>query len=89
MKMRKAIFLPKWTELVVMLYNTPPEQRYCEKLHRRTGMTIRHLRNLTSDLEDMKIIERREEGKIKYITLTDTGKRLAELFLEVYPTLKR
>ena len=40
-------------------------------------------------LFDMKIIERREEGKIKYITLTDTGKRLAELFLEVYPTLKR
>ena len=87
--MRKAIFLPKWTELVVILYNTPPEQRYCEKLHRRTGITIRHLRNLMSDLEDMEIIERREEGKIKYISLTDRGERIAELFLEIYPALKR
>jgi len=87
--MRKAIFLPKWTELVVILYNTPPEQRYCGKLHRRTGMTIRHIRNLMSDLEDMKIIQRREEGKIKYITLTEAGEHLAELFLEVYPALKR
>ena len=87
--MHKAIFLPKWTELVVILHTTPPEQRYCGKLHRRTGMTIRHIRNLMSDLEDMKIIQRREEGKIKYITLTDTGERLAELFLEVYPALKR
>ena len=87
--MRRAIFLPKWTELVVILYNTPPEHRYCGKLHRRTGMTLRHIRNLMSDLEDMKIIERREEGKIKYITLTEAGERLAELFLEVYPTLKR
>ena len=87
--MRKAIFLPKWTELVVILYNTPPEQRYCGKLHRRTGMTIRHLRNLMSDLEDMEVIQRREEGKIKYITLTAAGERLAELFLEIYPALKR
>ena len=87
--MRKAIFLPKWIELVVILYNTPPEHRYCGKLHRKTEMTLRHIRNLVSDLDDMKIIERREKGKIKYITLTEAGERLAELFLEVYPTLKR
>ena len=87
--MRKTIFLPKWTELVAALHNAPPEERYCEKLHRRTGMTIRHLRNLMSDLEDMKIIERKEDGKIKYISLTDKGKRIAELFMEIYPALKR
>ena len=72
-----------------MLYNTPPEHRYCGKLHRKTGMTIRHLRNLISDLEDMNIVKREEKGKIKYISLTGTGEHLAELFLEVYPTLKR
>ncbi|MBD3184974.1 hypothetical protein GF312_22010 [Candidatus Poribacteria bacterium] len=87
--MAKPIYLPKWTELVMILHSTPPEQRYCGKLHRRTGMTIRHLRNLMSDLEDMKIIEREGKGKIKYITLTETGKQLAELFLQVYPALKR
>ena len=89
MRTSKPIFLPKWTELVMILHNTPPEQRYCGKLHRKTGMTIRHLRNLMSDLEDMKIIQRREEGKIKYITLTETGERLAELFFQVYPALRR
>lgn len=73
----------------MMLYNTPLKQRYCEKLHRKTGITIRHLRNLITDLKDMKIIERREDGKIKYISLTDRGARLAELFLEIYPALKR
>ena len=87
--MRKAIFLPKWTELIVILYNTPPEQRYCGKLHRRTGMTIRHLRSLVKSLERMGIVARAGEGKIKYIQLTDSGVSLAEALLEIYPTLKR
>ena len=87
--MRKTIFLPKWTELLVTLYNTPSEQRYCEKLHRRTGMTLRHLRNLIADLEDMKIIERHCRKKIKYIRLTQSGERLAELFLQIHPELRR
>lgn len=88
-QMRSKVFLPKWTELVVALYNTQPEHCYCEKLHRRTGMTVRHLRNLISDLESMNIIQRQCRKKIKYITLTGTGKRLAELLLQIHPELRR
>ena len=87
--MHKAIFLPKWTELVVAIYNTPEAHRYCGRLYRKTGMTVRHIRNLIGDLEDMNIIERQEMGKIKYISLTETGERLAELFLRIYPEMKR
>jgi predicted transcriptional regulator len=87
--MPSAIFLPKWTELVVILYNTPPKQRYCEKIHRRTGMTIRHLRSLVNGLERMGIVIKEDEGKIKYIRLTDSGVSLAEALLEIYPALKR
>ena len=83
------VFLPKWTEVLIALYNTPPEQRYCGKLHRKTGMTVRHLRSLIADLEDMKILYREYRRKIKYITLTDTGEHLAELLLQIYPELKR
>lgn len=75
--------------MLIALYNTPPEQRYCGKLHRKTGMTVRHLRSLIADLEDMKILYRECRRKIKYITLTDTGEHLAELLLQIYPELKR
>ena len=87
--MSKKIYLPKWTELLVALYNTPEEQRYCEKLHRKIGITIRHLRSLIADLEQMNILTRQGNNKIKYIQLTETGAQLAESFLEIYPTLKQ
>ena len=87
--MPKAIFLPKWTQLLVALYNAPPEQCYSGRLHKRTGMTIRHIRNLVANLEDMGMVVRAGDGKIKYITLTETGSNLAELFLRINPELKR
>ena len=52
-------------------------------------MTVRHLRNLIADLEKMNIVSRQEDSKIKYITLTETGIKLAELFLEIHPELRR
>jgi predicted transcriptional regulator len=87
--MRKTIFLPKWTDLLVALYNAPPEQCYSGRLHKRTGMTIRHIRNLIDDLESMDMVRKAGDGKIKYITLTETGSHLAELFLRINPELKR
>jgi len=87
-KMSKTIFLPKWTELLVTLYDTPAEHRYCGKLHRKTGMTARHLRSLITDLEKMNIVNRIEsKSKIKPVRLTETGAKLAQLFLEVHHAL--
>jgi len=88
-KMPKEIYLPKWTELLVALYNTPEDQRYCGRLHRRTGITIRHIRDLVNSLEGMGIVAKEGQGKIKYIRLTDAGTNLAEALLEIYPALKR
>jgi len=87
--MTKAIFLPKWTQLLVALYNLPPEQCYCGRLNRATGMTLRHIRNLIDDLEDMGMVKKCGVGKIKYITLTETGGHLAGLFVRINPELKR
>lgn len=87
--MAQTIYLPKWTELVIALYNTKPKHRYCERLYRKTGMTTRHLRNLVTDLEEMDIVRREQGRKIKYISLTDTGEQLAQLLCQIYPTLKR
>ena len=83
------IYLPKWTRVMVALYNTPDEHCYCGRLHRNVGMTTRHLRSLIANLEDLNFVERTDTRKIRYITLTDTGERLAELLLQIYPTLKR
>ena len=83
----EKIFLPKWTELLIALYHTPAEHCYCGRLHREVGMTTRHLRNLITQLETKNIVTRQNGGKIKYITLTETGTRLAKLFLEIYPRI--
>lgn len=88
-KMSKQIYLPKWTELVVALYNTPSEQRYNQKLHRTIAITTRHLRTLISDLEDMGIATTTRKSKIKYIALTEKGEKVAESLLQIYPALKQ
>lgn len=85
--MGEKIFLPKWTEVLVALYVTPEKHCYCGKLHRKTKMTTRHLRDLINQLEEKNIIERRESSKIKYIKLTETGEKLALMFLEIYPAI--
>ena len=87
--MPKEIFLPKWTELLVAIYNSPEDQRYCGKLHRRTGITMRHIRSLVDSLERMGIIVKEGKDKIKYIRLTDSGISLAEALMEIYPALRR
>ena len=85
--MSRKIFLPKWTKLLVILYNTPARHRYCGKLHRKTGMTVRHVRDLITDLEKLNLVSRQEGAKIRYINLTESGKRLAKMFLEVYQAI--
>lgn len=87
--MSSAISLPKWTEVLVAIYNTPEPHRYCGRLYRKTGVTARHLRSLIAHMEDMEFVRRQDGTKIRYIALTETGERLAQLFLEIYPTLKR
>ena len=85
--MSKRIFLPKFAEVLIALLNTEASHRYCERLHRKTGMTVRHLRSLIADLEQMNLITRETRRKIKYIDLTETGQSLAESLLKIYPTL--
>ncbi|MFC1714624.1 hypothetical protein ACFL6S_13235 [Candidatus Poribacteria bacterium] len=87
--MSRAIYLPKFAEVLVALYNTSDESCYCEKLHRKIGITIRHLRNLISDLEDLRFVTRDNSGKIKYIALTESGIELAEDFIKIFPKLRR
>ena len=90
-EMSQAIYLPKWVELLIALYNTEKKYRYCGCLHRKTGITIRHIRNLVSDLEaiDFVVTYTHKNNKIKLIDLTDRGKEIAVSFLKIYPFLKR
>jgi hypothetical protein len=68
-----AVYFPKWVELLIALYNTPAEQRYCGCLKRKTGITLRHLRTIVADLADMHFVVMHQNGnnKIKYIDLTE------------------
>ena len=85
--MADQVFLPKWIDLVVALYVTPEEHRYCGRLHRKTNMTTRHLRDLIAQLEEKNIVERNESSKIKYLRLTAKGEQLARSFLEIIPCI--
>ena len=84
-----SIDLPKFAEVLVAIYNTSEQQCYCGKLHQKIGVTNRHLRNLIVDLEDMGLIARIGNRKIKYIMLTEKGSELAEHFMKIIPKLKR
>ena len=82
------IYLPKWIEVIAMLYNMPDRERYCQRLYRKLRMNSSHVRTMIHHLERFCLIERIPEKRIRYITLTEKGIALAELALRMKSVLK-
>lgn len=83
------IYLPKWVELLVTLYNMPDNERYCQRLYRKLKMNSSHVRTMIHHLEKHSLIKRVPDRKIRYITLTEKGNMLAELMLRIKTVLNQ
>lgn len=80
----KRLDLHKWTQVLVVLYNVPDKDRYCERLIREVHVSMSHLRQIIKHLEKEKLIFRKDGNRTKYIELTREGESLAHKFLDIY-----
>ena len=86
-KMLKKLNIPQWNELLTKLYSLPDNHRYFQKLLKNADVTASHIRSIILLLEKDNLIYRISQRKIKYIVLTEKGRRTAQIILELKRSL--
>jgi Mn-dependent DtxR family transcriptional regulator len=85
--MRMPVYLPKWIEVMALLYSMTDGERYCQRVYRRMSISSGHIRTMIEHLERLCLVERSPPRKIRYIRLTARGKELAELAVRMKSAL--
>ena len=83
LKMVQYPKLPRWNDVLLQIYKSRDTTRYGEKLNRLVKGSRTHLRRVLVMLERHGLIEIIPSKKIKRLLLTDKGRRVAALLLEV------
>lgn len=69
--------LPKWCDVLLVIYKCPENKRYCQKFTSNVNTTINHIREIVKVLEKEKLIQIKPMKKIKQIQITEKGKEVA------------
>jgi predicted transcriptional regulator len=80
--------MPRWTDVLVEIYYAMEQYRYCQKLTREVKGSLTYLREIIKILEKHDLIEVVPTSKIKRIYLTERGKRVTLLILQIRSELK-
>jgi predicted transcriptional regulator len=75
--------MPKWSEVLLGIYKTPENKRYCQKITRNVKSTINHIRAIVKVLAKAKLIKIIPTKKIKHIQLTEKGKEVATSLINI------
>lgn len=75
--------LPRWNHVLLEIYRSPEGARYCERLTRRVKGSQSHLRDVVKMLERHRLIRIEPTSKVKKLTLTEKGRKVALHLLEV------
>ena len=78
-----SLSLPKWSDVLIGLYLTSENKRYCQKLSRNVKASINHIRVLVKKLETAKLVKIIPTKKIKRIYLTEKGENVASAILAI------
>ncbi len=89
LQMTHFLRLPKWNDVLLEIYRSPEKYRYCEKLNRSVKASLTHLREILHLLAANNLIEFIPSSKIKRIALTEKGKLVALLVMDVRTALSR
>lgn len=81
--MIRSLYLPRWYDVLLQLKKTPEEKRYCQKIYQQVRVSSNHVRNIVKLLEQHRLIEIMPTKKIKRITVTERGKRVAVSILNI------
>lgn len=80
-KLYSAIFREKPVELLIKMLNTK-NQIYASVIAKEINCTYSHVVKLLKILEKENLIKFEKQGRLKYLTLTEKGEKLAESLQE-------
>lgn len=61
--MLEKLYLPKWCEVLIKLYELRPEERICQNISRKAEVSHTHIKNSLKQLEEngfVKIVKRQQ-----------------------------
>ena len=71
------LFLPRWTEVVLVLSKLDYKDRYYQRLLRHTRAASSYVREVLPSLEEAGFLEVKPSGRINRLVLTASGNQLA------------
>ena len=80
---------PVWHDVIVEIRRLPEQQRYCQKVLRGLSGSAHHVREIVKLLAHSNLVEIIPKTKIKKIRITESGKRIADLIIQLRSELRR
>ena len=74
--------------MLVELHKAPDYKRYCQKMGREINTSINHIRAVVRRLAEKDLVEIISTKKIKRITVTEKGERVAVLIMKIQDELR-
>ena len=75
--------MPRWIDILIAIYKSPEQHRYCERLNRSVGCSLTYFRNTVALMAKQSLIRILEGRKIKTLRLTDKGHQVASSALAI------
>lgn len=89
LKMIMCLRLPRWNDVLLAIYKTRKENRYCERLNRNLKASRTHIRQIVKLLAQHNLIEIIETKKIKRLAITERGRKVIVAILQIRSELSR
>ena len=75
--------MPRWHDVLLEIYKSREQDRYCEKLNRAVKASRTHIREIVKLLAHHNLIKIEPTVKTKRLCLTEKGKRVAGSIIEI------
>ena len=81
--MMNNLRMPRWIDILLAIYKSPEQHRYCERLNRSVGCSLTYFRNTVVLMAKHNLLEIQEGRKIKTLRLTERGHQMASSILAI------
>lgn len=81
--MIRFIRLPRWQAVIIAIFRSRERDRYAERLYRQINTSRSHVREIVKKLANECLIEISSARKMKLLTLTKKGERIAVSLLDL------
>ena len=84
-----SLKMPRWNDVLLAIYKSREDCRYCEKLNRTVRASRTHIREIVKVLARHRLIEIIHTKKVKRLELTEKGRKIAAYILQIRSELNR